>query len=265
VERRIRETNGALRVVFVASVATLLLGCGGTSKSDNSVNPCGGDLVGIWGELDEHVTYPAPTNVNSCWNLMGSFGADGVYSASSRYPAPQQRKTLLRFTADGVYYAAITRFGPVTVNYAATCLTDQGSPTCTQLQEALRISGLGEGAYQGATCTDQTGGGCSCTVQVAEVAGSSGTWVLNPDQKSITITKPMGSDAPLEVNVGYCVKNGSLRFDTPLDGGTYPSYAYMAEVTFSAPNCAGTPEQVKARYGDTCSGYCGSQACGETQ
>lgn len=259
-----RETNGVRQVVFVASVAAVLLGCGGASKSDNSVNPCGGDLVGIWGELDEHVTYPAPTNVNSCWNLMGSFSSDGTYSASSRYPLPKARRTIMTFREDGLFTAGITRFGPVTVNYAAACLTDQGSPTCTQLQEALRISGLGEGAYQGATCTDQTGGGCSCTVQVAEVAGPSGTWVLNPDQKSITITKPMGSDAPLEVNIGYCVKSGSLRFDTPIDGGTYPNYAYTADVTFQAPDCSGTPAAVKARYGDNCSGFCGSEACGET-
>ncbi|HEX2870569.1 MAG TPA: hypothetical protein VHP33_04920 [Polyangiaceae bacterium] len=260
--------NGARRVVLLTGVAAFLLGCGGTSKSDNPgsrVEPCGGDLVGIWAELDEHVTYPAPINVNSCWNLMGSFSADGAYSASSRYPAPQQRRTILTFSADGVYYGAVLRFGPVTVNYAAECLvTDHGSPSCTQLQEALQISGIGEGSYQGATCSDLAGGGCSCTVQVAEVGGPTGTWVLNPDQKSFTLTKPMGSDAPLEVNVGYCIKNGSLRFDTPLDGGTYPSFAYMTEVTFSAPNCAGTPEQVKARYGDNCSGYCGGEVCGET-
>lgn len=256
-------------MLVVASIAAFLSGCGGTSQGDNegasSVQPCGGDLVGIWAELDEDVTYPAPTNVNSCWNLIGSFGADGVYSASSRYPIPKARKTVMTFREDGLFTAGITRFGPVTVNYAAECLSAQGSPTCTQLQEALRVSGLGEGAYQGATCIDQAGGGCGCTVQVAEVSGPYGTWALNPDQKSFTLTKPMGSDAPLEVNVGYCVKNGALRFDTPLDGGTYPSYAYMAEVTFSAPNCAGTPEQVKTRYGDSCSGYCGSQACGETQ
>jgi hypothetical protein len=210
------------------------------------VEPCGGDLVGIWAELDEDVTYPAPTNVDSCWNLMGSFGADGVYSASSRYPPPRARRTLLAFEADGTYHGSVTRFGPATVSYPAECLANQGAPTCTQLQEALRISGTGEGWYQGGTCTDQTGGGCSCTVQVALVGGPYGTWVLNPDGKSITLTKPMGSDPPLEVSVGYCVKGNALRFDTPLDGGTYPANAYTAEVTFSAPNCTGTPAELSA-------------------
>lgn len=253
--------------MLAVGVAALLLGCGGTSESDNqgsSVQPCGGDLVGIWAELDEDVTYPAPTNVNSCWNLMGAFGADGVYSASSRYPFPKARRTVLAFENDGMYHGSATRFGPVTVNYAAECLVNQGAPTCTQLQEALRISGLGEGAYQGATCNAHASGGCSCTVQVAEVGGPYGTWALNPDQKSITVGRPMNDPDPFEVNVGYCIKGNSLRFDKPLDGGRSPYYAYTGEVTFSAPNCAGTPEQVKDRYADNCRGYCGPEACGET-
>lgn len=227
------------------------------------MDACGGDLTGRWFELERDVTSPPNPNVNACWNLTLSFSPEG-YNASSRYPSPQGRLTLLSFQADGNYTTLISRVGPVTVKYGPECLqTEQGPPTCAQLQEGLRISGIGEGSYQGAVCTEQAGGGCSCTVQVWETGGMQGIWSVNPSQKSVTLTKPMGYPAPLEASVGYCVKNGSLRFDGPIDGGSFPSNAYTASATFTVPDCARTPEQLSADFGVVCSTLCGAEACGQ--
>lgn len=211
------------------------------------------------------MTYPANPNVNSCWHLTGTFSADG-YSASSRYPAPKGRVTLLTFNADGSYHTVASRVGPVTVTYAPECLqTEQGTPTCTQLEEALRISGAGEGSYQGAVCTDQAGGGCSCTVQVWETGGQQGLCSPGSNGKSVTLTKPMGYPEPLEPTIGYCIKNGALRFDGPIDGGSFPSNAYTADTTFGRPNCAQAPEQLSTDFGVACSLVCGAEACGQMQ
>lgn len=242
----------------------LLLGCGKSDGEGARVTPCGGDLVGEWGEMARDATYPANPAVNECWNLNGSFSPEG-YSASSVFPLPSGRATLLRFDDMGSYYGTVLRVGPVTVNYAAACLaTDQGSPTCTQLQEALGISGLAEGWYGDPTCVEQTGGGCSCTVQVFAVGSLHANWLLNPDHKSIHLNDPNRYPDPLDLDLGYCIKDGGLRFDGPLDGGEFASYDYTADVTFGKPNCDGTAQQLSTSFGTACELFCGQTACGLT-
>lgn len=238
-ERGIRLRSGVLRVVLAASIAGALLGCGGASKNGQDetpkVVPCGGDLVGSWTEVARGLKQPANFNssVNACWNLMGSF-AGGMYSASTRYPFPDGRTTNMRFGPDGSYTSGITREGTVTLNYAPECLTtNEGTPSCAELQTALGVSGTGEGSYFDTACADRAGGGCTCTVRVAEVGGPYGSWVADPGGKSITITKPEGYPEPRVFSVGYCVEGDALRFDGPLDGGSSPYNAYGAEVTFT--------------------------------
>lgn len=258
-------------MVLLAATAAALLGCGGASKNGGedetpAVVPCGGDLTGNWVEIAHGVKPPADfnTNLNACWNLMVS-NSGGIYGATTRYPFPDGRSTIMRFSAEGQYTAAMTRAGMVTLDYAPECLTtDQGAPSCAELQAALGVSGLGEGAYFDTMCSDRSGGGCHCTVRVSEVGGPNGNWVANPGGKSITITKPEGYPEPREFSVGYCVEGDTLRFDGPLDGGSSPYASYTGNVTFTRENCTDTPQQLVAKYGDLCSNVCPPQTCGQT-
>jgi hypothetical protein len=260
----LRRTDGVRWAAAVASIAASLLGCGGTASSDgqDAVTPCGGELTGEWINVNQHVTTPPNPNVDACWNLMGSYSG-GIYSAYSRYPTPERRVSWLSFQMSGSYTFAQIRSGPVTVTYAADCLvTDQGTPTCGELQAALLVSGTGEGSYHDTVCTDQAGGGCTCVVQVTEVGGPAGTWQTDAATKTATLTKPTPTLEPAQTTVGYCVDASGLRFDRAIDSASPPFWPDMSGITLTPRDCGGSVQQLKDRYGPDCALVCDTVMCG---
>lgn len=245
-------------------IAATLWGCGGTASADGpgGVTPCGGELTGQWINVTQHATTPPNPNVDPCWNLMGGYSG-GVYSASSRYPAPERRVSNIRFNQDGNYTFAHIRSGPVTVTYAADCLaTDQGTPSCAELQAALLVSGIGEGSYHDIVCTDQTGGGCSCVVQVTEVGGIAGTWQTDAAAKTATVTKPTPNLEPAQATVGYCVDATGLRFDSAIGNGSPAFWPNMSGITLTPLDCTGGVQQLQDKYGPDCPLVCDTVLCG---
>jgi hypothetical protein len=204
----------------VAGIGLLLLGCSSSeaAKSEGgAVVPCGGNLVGGWASVDEHAPLPQGPDVNSCWNLMGSYAGTN-YAASTRYPSAERRETFLRFEADGVFISAQQLKGIVTLKYAPECLvTAQGTPTCAELQTALHTSGISEGAYFDTLCSDQAGGGCTCTVRVQEVGALVGNWSIDSSGKAVTLTRNTGQPEPEQLTVDYCSNASGLRFGAGID------------------------------------------------
>jgi hypothetical protein len=248
------------RTVAFVGVATTLLGCAETASSDQ-LTPCGGPLVGNWVAVEHHVTTPPNPNVNACWNLMGAF-AGGMYSASTRYPVPEQRTSYVTFTPDGSYRRAQVRSGPVTLTYAAECLvTDQGTPTCAELQAALGVYGIGQGSYYDTVCADQASGGCSCSVRVSEVGGTAGTWQA-ASATAVTLTNPMGDPEPTMVTVPYCVNASGLRFGDGIDSGSPAFWPHTSDVTFGPRDCNGSVQELTAKYGADCAFVCDTALCG---
>jgi hypothetical protein len=194
------------------------VGAAGTAGSAGSlVVPCGGDLLGVWGNVNDHAVSAAPANINSCWNLNVSFSG-GTYYATTRYPAADTRSTYLTFAANGHYTGAQTLTGVVTLEYAAECLvTPQGTPTCAQLQVALHASSVGEGSYFDTMCADQAGGGCTCTVRVQETGGGSGAWSTNVAAKTVTLTRDPHLPEPNQLTLGYCVDAAGVTFGDGID------------------------------------------------
>lgn len=248
------------RAVYVMGIAVLALGCGAREADDpagspsspgSGVVPCGGELVGMWGNINDHASVPASANVNRCWNLDVSY-AGGGYAATTRYSAPEHRATYLTFRADGHYNGAQTLTGPVTLKYAADCLvTAQGTPTCAELQVALNTSGLGEGSYSDTICSDQAGGGCTCTINVHETGGSAGDWSTNAAAKTVTLTRDPAFD-PNQVTVGYCVDANGLRFGEGID--TW--WRQTAGARFTEIDCADGKQGIGEEGVD-----CGGQFC----
>jgi hypothetical protein len=212
-------------------------------------------LVGVWQNINDHASSPR-AEINSCWNLSGSF-AGGTYAANTRYPTPDRRSTLVRFEENGQYTSAQTLTGVVTLTYSAECLvTDQGTPTCAQLQAALDVSGTGEGAYFDTMCADQAGGGCSCTVRVQEVSGSSGTWSIDLAAKTVTLTRDPQLPAPNQLTVGYCADPAGVRFGDGIDAW----WRQTAGATFSKIDCT-DGKQGFGEDGVDCGGVC--SPCGQ--
>lgn len=219
------EMSRVVVCMFFWVGSSALAACSGSSSGGggagaNEAPPfqtCGGDVVGSWNAVNEHEPPVTNPNVNACWNLQGDY-ASGTYGASSRYPNPERRETRLRFQQDGAYTFSQTLSGIVHTSYAPECLVSaQGkSPTCDELQTALRNSGIGEGSYFDTTCAARAGGGCDCSVRVEMVGGSQGTW--KTEAGGITLTRDANLPAPHELTVAYCVNAAGLRFDAPIDG-----------------------------------------------
>lgn len=179
--------------------------------------PCGGELTGAWTATDARVVAPRPADVNECWNLHIERSGQR-YVGGTQYPTPEQRTTHLIFRSDGSYQNASLASGPVVLEYAPACLvTEQGTPTCEELELALYESGLGEGAYRDTMCSERAGGGCTCSVHVELVGGSNGSWVMDTESRTVTFNRPEGYPEPRELSVGYCVTGAGLRFDAAIE------------------------------------------------
>jgi hypothetical protein len=178
--------------------------------------PCGGDVIGDWAYYEAHVDEPATPNPDGCWQLQGNY-SDGVYTAFTHYPRPEHRTTLLHFSADHTFSAGQLRSGPLELDYPPSCLTtEQGTPTCAELETTLLASGIGEGSYRDTQCRDREDGGCVCSVQAAITGGSAGTWTLSQPGR-LMLTNANQFLEPFQLSVNYCVDGGVLRWDNALE------------------------------------------------
>lgn len=213
--------------------------------------PCGGDLTGRWLNINNQFIGRPLASGDPCWELQGSFRND-VYAAYSRYPSPKRLTSYLQFKADGTYLYAAIKEGPVTVNYAAACLVaGDRSPTCAELQAALRESGIGEGSYRDAICTEQVTGGCSCTLQVLEAGAGGGRWKADTATGQLTLSDPTAASLPPSLVTHYCIEDAGLRFDSNVD----ELFLQAGGVLFSEVDCV---DGVKGIGEDDidCGGFC---------
>ena len=204
----------------------LLLGCGGKNDEAAAAAKCGGMLTGQW---SAEGTAPVRGNLNGCSNLVLD-SSTGQLAARTNYPPPKQRSFLMRFNADGTYSASIVNHGSVTLSYAPACLiTAQGSPSCTQLGEALLDFGVGSGTIQQVSCSDGAAGGCDCTLEVNEVGGPAGEYVADTTTGELQLTRNQAE----MLDTSYCVNATSLRFGPEIEAW----FGGASQVTFSASSC----------------------------
>lgn len=252
-----RQSSGPLAGAPAAGGTTSTSGgapAGGSASVVPPLVPCGGDLTGRWLNINDQATARPLASGDPCWELRGNF-ANGVYSAFSRYPSPKRLTSYLLFRPDGAYAYGGTREGPITVNYAASCLVvGDRSPTCGELQAALRESGINEGWYRDALCTEQATGGCSCTIQVSETGGNGGLWKADAATGELTLSDPPESPQPKSLVTHYCVDDAGLRFDANVN----ERWLQAGGVLFSKIDCV---DGVKGIGEDDidCGGFC--EAC----
>ena len=142
-------------------------------------------------------------------------------------------RATLSYEADGHYSLGVARTGTYAMDFPAVCmrqfgamdgrqaLDENGMPVgdpvgvCKQLQPLLRAAGIGEGSYPNTTCDPipEDPAGCRCFFDVSETGGSSGTYVVQPDGK--TILHLPGSNFPQRAT--FCNKGDTLEV-TGADG-----------------------------------------------
>lgn len=188
-------------------------GSASASKPLGEPAACPGDLTGEWAS-DDQVEPPAP-DVDECWNLIGGFSA-GTYGATMSYPRPKRRVFSLKLEPN-VYQLAHVLTGRAQADFPAECLaTEQGTPTCAQLGAALLLSGQGEGWVREATCSERAAGGCSCEFDLMAVGGDTGTYLDNPQARTVELMDTFEpSAAPIRTR--YCVDDEGLRFGPEID------------------------------------------------
>lgn len=224
----------------------------GTAGTGAPAPTCGGDLVGSWVGSDAHAhpaTPPAPAD--PCYQLAVYPQPDGTFGASTRWFAPERRDAFLKFNA-ATFSWAITDRGPVTIAYAASCLTKTTPrPTCAQLGEGLLISGIGEGSVRAVDCTDAAGG-CKCTFSIIETSGPAGTWTAASGV--VTLTSNAGTQWEKKVQAPYCVDGATLRFGAAIDAFAIG----LSRITFE-PLACDDGKQGPVEDGVDCGFYCPNQ------
>jgi hypothetical protein len=223
-------------------------GAAGTGAGGSSTN-CGGDLLGSWFGSDPNAR-PAvpPPPEDPCYKLNVSRNDDGTFNASSRWPAPQQRDAFLKFD-DTHLAAAITDRGPVTIAYAASCLSKTTPrPTCAQLADGLLISGIGEGSVRSVECA-AAGGGCNCTFAIVETGGPYGPYSVGNGLLMVTLFPETSFQK--KVTTSYCVDGSTLRFGAAADSLA----AGLSRITLHRVSCEDGKKD-GAEEGIDCGGYC---------
>lgn len=230
------------------AAGTAAAGTGGGAAGSSPT--CGGNLLGAWAgsDPDAHPAAPVPP-ADPCYELSVERNAeDGTFTASCRWPAPQQREVLLELDA-GRITVSVTQRGPVTVAFAASCLSKTTPrPTCTQLAEALLSSGLGEGNVRAVDCA-AAGGGCTCTSSIIEASGSAGTYTAGSGL--LTATLYPGTQQEKKVATPYCVDGKVLRLGTAADGIA----AGLSRITFE-PHACEDGKKNGVEQGIDCGGFC---------
>ena len=139
----------------------------------------------------------------------------------------------LTYHDDGRYSLGVSRTGTYSLDIPALCMRQfgamdgrepldaAGNPVgpatnvCKQLEVPLRDSGVGEGSYPNATCepNPEDPFGCLCYFDVTETGGSSGSYKVLPDGK--TILHLPGNNFPQKAT--FCNRDGKLEL-TGTDG-----------------------------------------------
>lgn len=230
----------------------LLALCGCSSSDDEAAEPeCGGDPVGTWQATNAAVPPRPVMNVDACWNLMLSRGADGTLAASSRYKVPGTRDGMLRFNDDRTFSLGITARGDVVMGYSASCLEAVSpKPTCAELAPALAVYGVGEGSVRSVVCSASSGAGCDCTFAVAEAGGYSGTWLTSGSE--LSLTPELGQMSEPSIVGSYCAKDGVLQLSSDFDARFYG----ISRMKFEAISC-NDGKQSRFEDGIDCGGSCG--------
>ena len=176
-----------------------LFGCSGTSsttvtKGDcGAVEPCGGDVVGIW------------TIQQSCESETSApdFCAQATMDTSGLVFSGT-----LTYDADLTYSASVKQSGTLSVTLPSPCLTINGvTLTCQQL--ASKFTANLSSAIVGTVTCSAVGTGCGCAFTAQpQTAEKSGTYKLSGT--SIVTSPPIGTAA----GDPYCINGGRLHLLT---------------------------------------------------
>jgi Alpha-L-arabinofuranosidase B, catalytic len=172
---------------------------GGATASCSNLTACGGNAVGTWAVSSSCLTLSgnnldissAGLDPNSCKNvtISGSLTVSGTWTANS----------------NGTYTDGTTTSGTAQLQLPAGCLQISGtSTTCARVGGPL--AGLG---FKSVSCTDATGGGCSCTATVQQ-SGGIGFLSLGAQASGNYTTSGSTLTADSTANYSYCVAGNQL-------------------------------------------------------
>jgi hypothetical protein len=187
----------------------LLAACGGSSSGGgadcSNTSACGGDLVGSWKVTSSCLTIDTSSMMPSSecpgqTTNVSDIGVSGNFT----------------FNADQTFSSTGTASGKVNVTRPASCMTRNGvTITCAQLQQGIEANL--DSQFSSASCTDQLGGGCSCTFVIAPTTTtSSGTYTTADG----VLTQMRFGSAPSSSD--YCVE-GSTMTVSPHTDSSMPS------------------------------------------
>jgi hypothetical protein len=168
------------------------MGCG-------NVTACGGNAVGTWNVSSSCLSLTgnnldislAGLDPNSCKNvtISGSLTVSGTWTANS----------------NGTYTDGTMTSGTAQLQLPAGCLQLSGTTTtCARVGGPL--AGLG---FESVTCTDATGGGCTCTATVQQ-SGGIGSLSGGAQASGNYTTSGNTLTADTTANYAYCVAGNQL-------------------------------------------------------
>ncbi|HZL21206.1 MAG TPA: arabinofuranosidase catalytic domain-containing protein, partial [Polyangia bacterium] len=173
-------------------------GTGGGASCPNGT-ACGGNAVGTWTVSSSCLTLSdenlditlAGLDPTSCKNvtIAGSLAVTGTWTTKS----------------DGTYTDGTTTSGTAQLQLPAGCLQLSGTTTTCQ-----RISGPLAGlGFASVTCTDATGGGCTCAATVDQMGGL-GLLTADPQTNGNYTTSGSTLTNDTTANYSYCVAGNQL-------------------------------------------------------
>ncbi|MGD0835508.1 MAG: arabinofuranosidase catalytic domain-containing protein [Polyangia bacterium] len=179
-------------------------GTGATCTATADVKPCGGSVTGTWTVTSGCLQISGPVNAQAVFGLTcptvqvtGSLQVTGTWTANS----------------DTTFTDNTTTTGSEQITLPAGCLLLSGTTTtCAKIVQEMRST------YDTVSCTDATGGGCTCSATVNQqgemglVVGSAAAQTSgNYTTSSNTIANSGDSNT-----YSYCVANNTLTV-TPVD------------------------------------------------
>jgi hypothetical protein len=193
---------------------------GGGSGSCSNVTACGGSVVGSWSVMSSCLSVSGNVDVSSLGVGCTSVSVTGSLSVTGSWTA----------NANGTYTDNTTTTGTETVTVPAACLNISGTTTtCERIGGPLAALG-----FQDVTCTDASGGGCTCAATVQQ---SGGVGVVSfsaaPSGNYTTSGNKLTVDSV--TNYSYCVSGSKMTW-TPQTSGPSTS----GTVVFQKGSSTGT-------------------------
>lgn len=196
------ETKTGVQVIgsVVLGVALTITGCGGNGGGSCGVDPCGGDVVGIWQAASSCVNRAVITEefqaefMNICPEV--TLGAVSVTPTGS-----------INFMSDLNYSGNMALSTSVTMNFPAACL--MGQP-CSALDAALQGS-VGTSGIVSAACTGTSACACTLVQSLTDLLPSPGTYTTAANDLTV-----LGADGSMDGGP-YCVQGSRLHL---IDVGT---------------------------------------------